>query len=78
MNWPYRSSEALATAGYKCRGLIVCPRCGTEIVVYQITGQMPVFLDPVQFVPHLAEPQHADPPWHAAPDGKLASAGPDR
>jgi hypothetical protein len=73
--WPYNSSERLAIAGFRCRGPIQCPICGDEIVIYQRTGQMPVFLDPETFQPHLAAPQHADPPWHPAVDGKSAAAG---
>ncbi len=74
-NWPYRTSESLAIAGLKCRGPIVCPLCGAEIVIYQIPGQMPVFLDPEKFFPHLVDPQHADPPWQPPVDGKSAAAG---
>jgi hypothetical protein len=77
LRWPYQSSEALAIAGYKCRGPIACPICGVEIVIYQIPGQMPVFLDPERYFPHLVDPQHADPPWRPPVDGKSAAAGRD-
>lgn len=72
--WPYKSSEDLAVAGYKCRGPIVCPHCGAAMVIYQIPGLIPVFLDPEKYFPHLENPQHADPP-HVPMDGKTAATG---
>jgi hypothetical protein len=72
--WPHKSSEDLARAGYKCRGPILCPLCGRELVIYQIPERMPVFLHPLTFQPHLAGAVHADAP--AVPiDGKSAAAG---
>lgn len=71
----HRSSESLALAGYKCRGPIACPICGSEIVIYQIPGQMPEFLDPETFAPHLMAAQHADTAWHPSVDGKTAATG---
>lgn len=78
MSWPYKSSEDLARAGFRCRGAVQCPHCDVEIWIYQQPDQMPVFLNSQDYWPHLVtEHNHEAPP--AAPlDGKTIAAGGDR
>jgi hypothetical protein len=73
MIWLHRSAEDLARAGFRSRGLVPCPLCCVEIEIYQVPGQMPVFLDPATYTPHLATPQH----WYPPVDHKTAAAGSD-
>jgi hypothetical protein len=71
--WPHKSDEDLARAGFKSRGTMKCPFCYALVNIYQVPGEMPVFLDPESYYPHL-DPQHADPPEMPV-DGKSAAAG---
>ena len=71
--WQYRSHEDLLRAGFRSRGPIKCPFCAAELLIYQVPGEMPVFLDPETYVPHL-DPQHADP-IESPMDRKSAATG---
>jgi hypothetical protein len=74
--WTHRTSDDLRRAGFRSRGRIACPDCGAPIEIYQQLNQMPVFLDPETYYPHLElVPHHMDPPWQPPVDGKSAAAG---
>ena len=77
MIWPYKSSEDLARAGFKCRGRVQCPHCDVQVWIYQQPDQMPVFVNPWDHYPHLVVLHNEEAP--APPvDGKSAGAGSDK
>jgi hypothetical protein len=78
MRWPYKTSQSLAEAGYKCRGSVPCPHCDVLVDIYQIPDQMPVFLNPWDYYPHLVTLHNEEAPSAAPATGKDAAAGPDR
>ena len=73
--WPHRSSEDLATAGYKCRDAITCPYCDCKLWIYQQEGCMPVFLNSHDYWPHLIVKHNEEAPPTPEIDHKSAAAG---
>lgn len=76
MDWPYKTSEDLARANFKCRGQVKCPHCDVQVWIYQQCDQMPVFLNPWDYYPHLVAIHNEEAPTPPI-DGKSAAAGRD-
>jgi hypothetical protein len=74
-DWAYKSHRDLVDGGYRLCDHTHCPICGAAILIYQIVGHMPVFLDAGTYAPHFAPPVHADPLAPAPISGKDAAAG---
>jgi hypothetical protein len=75
MKWPHKSTDDLALAGYKCRGPVKCPTCGDMLWIYQIPGELPVYLNSYDYWPHLVTTHNEEAPPARALDGKSAAAG---
>ena len=72
MDWPYKSQRDLIDAGFRFRGFVPCPVCGTQVGTYPQLDHFPEFLDTETFERHIGRYKHADLP---EPDRKMAAAG---
>lgn len=76
---PFRSHEQALKLGFRYRGHVPCPVCGSSIGIYQQPDCYPLFVDTETFWPHVLAVHNEVKPMPAPPappiDRKSAAAG---